>query len=523
MIAAVLTLTVALLGLMVSTLDRTAAAQADEPTYPVTGTVTGTDGQPVAGMTFYFTGMEPELPDYEVTTDAQGRYALEVVGGRYNGYFFGNTHVTYFLDLGPDSAGVLVDGPTVIDATLVRYAALTGTVRGPDGPVAGARVVTFQLSDGRWSASGGGVSGADGSYRVPRLEPGIHRVRIEATGFLTEFHPDAREVFQADDLALGEGDNVLDPVIGRGTLRIGGRITYRGDPLRGLRIRVSQVTSTEVVEVAEALTAPDGTWSVPVWPGQYQARTAGYTALTPGDYSGGGVTVTTSDVLGLDADLQGGVLQGRVTGAGEPIPAHVGLFLVRSDRSGIRCMFTGDGGSVDASGFYAVDGLAAATPYYVQAVPRGEATDLFVGEAYPDAPPGCDPPALPIEARDGLVIDFDLARVGTSPSPSPTVTPSESPSPTVTPSESPSPNPGPQPVLLGVPKVGGVLAVLSWPRAGATVTRQWLRDGTPIPGATSVLYQVKGADRGTLLSARLTYTRADGSVSLVTTKELRIR
>lgn len=39
---------------------------------------------------------------------------------------------------------------------------------------------------------------------------------------------------------------------------------------------------------------------------------------------------------------------------------------------------------------------------------------------------------------------------------------------------------------------------------GAALTRQWLRNGTPIPGATGATYQVKPADRGASLSVRVT-------------------
>ena len=80
-IAVVLTLTIALLGLVVSGLTVASAAQVEEPTYPVTGTVTGSDGQPLAGVTFTFTGGETEVREYVATTDAQGRYALAVVAG----------------------------------------------------------------------------------------------------------------------------------------------------------------------------------------------------------------------------------------------------------------------------------------------------------------------------------------------------------------------------------------------------------------------------------------------------------
>ncbi|WP_199286646.1 hypothetical protein [Nocardioides houyundeii] len=374
-------------------------------------------------------------------------------------------------------------------------------------------------------------------------------MKTTATGFLPEYHPDAPEVSLARDVVITEDDNRLDLSLIRGSVRIGGRVTFQGKALRHVPIVVERLTSTgELDYYATLFTDPDGAWSVPTWAGEYRVSST-YSGpasapvdLAPRGPNGEGVTVSTTDVLGLDRNLTSGVIRGRVTGAGEPIPAAVRLFAaVPAPKAPYTelCLNVASA-PVDADGYYAAVGL---TPrgYYVVAEPAEETSGLYIPEAYPDAPVGCGAPSVAVGGAEAAPIDLDLARVRSSPpssespssSPSPTTSPSESPSqspsqspspsPSVSPSVSPAPDTGVRPWLIGVPRVGGVLAVLTWPRPGTIVGRQWLRDGTPIPGATGLLYRVRAVDRHTHLSARLTYSRADGSTTTVTRRTLLVR
>lgn len=62
--------------------------------------------------------------------------------------------------------------------------------------------------------------------------------------------------------------------------------------------------------------------------------------------------------------------------------------------------------------------------------------------------------------------------------------------------------------------VGTVLVVDPGTVTGAhTITTQWLRNGAPIEGATSVVYTTVTADAGATISCRVTATGAGGTIS----------
>ena len=67
-----------------------------------------------------------------------------------------------------------------------------------------------------------------------------------------------------------------------------------------------------------------------------------------------------------------------------------------------------------------------------------------------------------------------------------------------------------EPRLLGLPEMGQSLTVDTgaYRPTADTVAVQWLRNGTPIEGATGTSYQLVNLDLGTRISARVTVTRA---------------
>jgi alpha-L-rhamnosidase len=66
------------------------------------------------------------------------------------------------------------------------------------------------------------------------------------------------------------------------------------------------------------------------------------------------------------------------------------------------------------------------------------------------------------------------------------------------------------PQVSGAARIGGRLTATTgaWNTKGLSFTRQWLRNGTPIAGATAASYVVKPADAGRRLSVRVTATKA---------------
>jgi hypothetical protein len=65
----------------------------------------------------------------------------------------------------------------------------------------------------------------------------------------------------------------------------------------------------------------------------------------------------------------------------------------------------------------------------------------------------------------------------------------------------------PTPVVTGTVKVGRVLTVTTGNTSpvASKITRQWLRDGIAIPGATASKYTLVNSDAGRLISVRVTY------------------
>lgn len=82
----------------------------------------------------------------------------------------------------------------------------------------------------------------------------------------------------------------------------------------------------------------------------------------------------------------------------------------------------------------------------------------------------------------------------------------------------------PTPTIVGTPSVGARLTGKpgTWIPTPTTITVQWLRNGTPIPGATTKAYTVQQADLGTRLSFRATAKRSGEANSVRTSAKTAI-
>lgn len=72
------------------------------------------------------------------------------------------------------------------------------------------------------------------------------------------------------------------------------------------------------------------------------------------------------------------------------------------------------------------------------------------------------------------------------------------------------------PALSGTAEVGETLTVTNGTWTGTptpTYTREWLRDGVPIPGAAGLTYVLVAADEGAVIRVRVTGTNAVTAVS----------
>jgi outer membrane protein assembly factor BamB len=132
----------------------------------LTGTVTDTDGAPVAATI--------AVGDHRTTADASGGgYALRLTGGSHE-----VTVTAYGFAGQSHQAEVAVGGLTHLDVVLVATdeQSLTGTVSGPDGPVPDARV---SLADTPVPAT---RTGSDGGFTLTAAE-GSYDLHVSAGGF----------------------------------------------------------------------------------------------------------------------------------------------------------------------------------------------------------------------------------------------------------------------------------------------------------------------------------------------------
>ena len=186
----------------------------------ITGTVTGPNGDPLAGIYVNAVRSNGDLasPGF-AATDAQGHYDIGgLAAGDYTVSFVSPTQ-GYVQEFWPDAhlpatgtPVTVTEGGTTgaIDAQLDQAGSLSGTVTGPAGqPVKDVAVtVLSQDSDSRWGMANGTLTQADGTYVLGALLPGTYRVQfrdLSGAGYLTEFWDDARTVAGAQDVEVTVG------------------------------------------------------------------------------------------------------------------------------------------------------------------------------------------------------------------------------------------------------------------------------------------------------------------------------
>ncbi|MGY4644529.1 MSCRAMM family protein [Cellulomonas sp. URHB0016] len=136
---------------------------------------------------------------------------------------------------------------------------ITGTLTGPDGPVAGAHISASSST----APSGSGLTSADGTFTIDHLAPAEYVLRFDApagSGLVTEYYADAssRPAATPVRVELG-GTTVVDAELAR-SARLSGRVTDpAGDPVEG--VRVSAFTGASESS-GYADTAADGTWTI---------------------------------------------------------------------------------------------------------------------------------------------------------------------------------------------------------------------------------------------------------------------
>lgn len=165
-------------------------------------------------------------------TDAAGMYT---VGGMPSGTYrveFGAWNLGYAYEYYdnvrdmPDATNLAVTtGQDIlgIDAALEKRGSISGTVTDvvTSNPIASASIYAYRYlpGDGTWEQQYSTSTNGSGQYTLTNLTPGTYRLMFYRSGYITEFRHNVYEVYEADDVVIGNGDNLtgIDEALSHGT------------------------------------------------------------------------------------------------------------------------------------------------------------------------------------------------------------------------------------------------------------------------------------------------------------------
>ncbi len=417
--------------------------------------------------------------DYDVTGLPAGGYRVEFGGEHTHKY---NYAPQFYDDHGSSAeaqtvsvvAGAVTSG---IDAELQEGGIISGVVKGPGGlnPVSGRVEVCAYTITGEVSECVNPLLGWE--YRLEGLESGEYVVGFSSIGFnyLTQYYDDKSSLAEADPVSV---------IVGQATSEINAKFNFAGR----ITGRVTNAATNAPIEGIEVCVEPSE-WNHCV--GTNSNGEYAISELTSGEYQltfssqgldyfffrqAAPVSVTAGQVTsGVNAALtEGGRMTGRVTNAvtGEPIE-RVEACAREVGGDEVQCGTTNSNGEyaiLELNGGYWVEVRARFSNYLARFYGSGslEREAQVVSVTEPNTTGGID-----IAMQPGVF----AGPVNTE-----------------------------RPTVSGTDAVGEVLSCLpgSWTgNPGPTFYYHWLRDGTPIAGATASSYVAQSADEGHSLSCEV--------------------
>lgn len=341
-------------------------ARAEEPAAPdtsISGTVTGTPGQPLPSVDVVPYLWDEATRTYDTVggdamTNSEGVFTISGIPEGWYTLHFNPEDPDYperwwngrtSLE-GADRFQVVAGSPNVgMDAQLlageVAEGSLAGTVTDRDGqPLGGATVTAYEYleyedEDGGYSTveeRGSATVAADGTYTIGSLPEGQYYLKAALSGHVSRWWPDARDQWQADliDLRVDRTATGIDLRLEAGGT-ISGQLTGSDGPLAGAEVYAYLWDDEDeyFAEAGSATTDGDGRYIIGELPsGDYTLRFeapsgSGYVSQWWSDRrdeeSADTFPLTSGAVLtGKDARLAlGATVTGTVTdAAGFPLP-----------------------------------------------------------------------------------------------------------------------------------------------------------------------------------------------------------
>jgi hypothetical protein len=199
----------------------------------------------------------------EATSDSEGKYALSVAAGNVGQLVTEKEGWAPVDEPGRPTQIAVREGDTATrDLKMRPGAKLSGVVRGPGGPLAGAKV--WAMTANQWGGLGQKSASSDsaGRYEFTSLAPGRTLVRADLAGWYVKDLPDnywmiaqqpGPSPFKVEVLEGAAATKDVDMV--RGTT-VSGRVEGPQGPLEGVRV------STSMDPEGGVLTGGDGAFSV---------------------------------------------------------------------------------------------------------------------------------------------------------------------------------------------------------------------------------------------------------------------